>query len=251
MRQKCNFIAMRKKTSWPWYWVLALLLGSWGGQVRAFDPRAVYHNDRALHYLGEKLSSEAGRSLNRALKVDPANPSLQINLGFVYLLKEDYTNARKQFDLAAEVAKGVSQELEFVALFDAAVAATQEQKIPEALSRYQAALAIKPDSQDVKKNIELLLQGEGKGEGKGQGKGDGKDQNKEKPDDKDNNGEDSEDPKDPGEKPPDQPKDTPAPQDLSKEQIEKIFKELKNQEQKIRADEQSKGRKESPSDKDW
>lgn len=129
---------------------------------------------------------------------------------------------------------------------------TQEGQIEAALQNYQNALELRPDSVEVKTNIELLWQGGGQGKGKGEGK-DKKD---------DPNGKEKGEGEGKGKDKRDQSKDQqyenskPTKQklgggSLTKEQIQAILEELKNQEQKIRAEENEQGLKEAPNGKDW
>src|SRR5690606_24829315 len=111
----------------------------------------------------------------------------------------------------------------YLARFAAGIAATSLKNIDKALEQYQKALELKPDSEEVKKNIELLWQGGGDGEGesdqqqKGDQKGEGESDPKE---DQDGEGDNDE------KKPPQQQK--PQPQnfqskDLTPDQVRKIL----------------------------
>lgn len=158
-----------------------------------------------------------------------------------------------------------------------------QKKVSEALEHYQAALEVLPASIETKTNIELLIQQQKQDqkqdqkqkEGQGQGQGDSKDKkDDQKKDDKgkddknkdskDQNGKDQKDKDDKGnqdqDKKPDQPRENsakykPRPfkgDTLSEGDVKKILGELKNQEQKIRAnfDKKEKG-KSKRNEKDW
>lgn len=174
----------------------------------------------------------------------------RFNLALVHLMQNQLDKSVIEFEQVATKADG---DLKFFALFNLGILKTQLKDIDQALQYYQQALEIRPESVEVKTNIELLWQqnqGEGGGEGneqkdqQGQGdsKKDGQDK-KDNPDKRNNEGELKG-----GDKSTEGPK---QPRELSEEEVQKILNELKNQEQKIRAKELDQNVKEKPLDKDW
>ncbi|HEY1078895.1 MAG TPA: tetratricopeptide repeat protein, partial [Bdellovibrio sp.] len=159
------------------------------------------------------------------------------------------------------------------AIFNQAQLLGKQKKVDEAIALYQKALDLVPTSQEAKNNIELLTQQQAGG-GKGQDQENKDDQKQEGKESKDSK--DQKDPKDPkddkdkkDEKKPDEkdgkekeekpkepkssPKYKPRPfngKELSEGDVKKILGELKQQEEKIRA-EYNKSGKEQPRDKDW
>jgi tetratricopeptide (TPR) repeat protein len=159
-----------------------------------------------------------------------------------FLVNKEPAKAVKSFGTAARLFDG-NPEFQFYSLFNGGVAATEAGDIPGALKFYQAALELRPDSKEVKTNIELLWKGSG-GQGQGQGQNQQPNQDQQQPKDpKDQNRDGNYD-----------QKKQPQPfqsKELSPEDVRKILEELKNQEQKIRAQENEQGQKEAPHGKDW
>lgn len=195
--------------------------------------------------------------------------------------EQNYNNAIKSYLKAAELAG--NDEQKFIAHFNLGETFGRLKNIEKALEHYQEALNIIPDSVETKTNIELLLQkqsGQGKGqsdkndqskdqnkEGQGQGSDQKKDEeNKKKNEDKgdkkdDSSHENKEDKKDSdkdskekekkgyGKSAKYQPR--PFKGELPESELKKILNELKQQDQKIRAEYNRKEVKEAPRDKDW
>lgn len=223
----------------------------------AYDlsSQSIQLNNEGVEYLTKENSGLAYKSFVTALENEPFNPFVQMNLGLSFLINKEFDKAQQVFLTVAKLA-GQNQEIKFYGLFNAAIAATQAKNIDGALHFYQLALEVRPDSKEVKTNIELLWQGQGNGEGdgqnqksdpKGKGKGDDKNQSQDQKDQKDQKNQDQN--KEYKDSEPHKPKlGTEA---LSKEQIQAILNEIKNQEQKIRAEENEQGAKEAPNGKDW
>lgn len=145
----------------------------------------------------------------------------------------------------------------FSAQFNLAIQKTKQKKINEALAHYQAALAVVPDSKEVKTNIELLFQSQSGG---GEGDGDQQDQdqkgNKKDQKPKEGDGDQKkEQEQNQGNKPYENRKKMPRPfksEDLSKQDMERILEELKRQENQIRGRmHQENKSEEKPVEKDW
>ena len=215
--------------------------------ARARELEGIRRNNEGVKNLEHEDSAHAEESFLKGLASDPFNPVLHMNLGWSYEAQKHYDRAIKEYESVLR-APHVPEDLKFTAHFNAGNAAAQNQDIPLALRHYQAALDLKPDSKEVKTNIELLFQG-GSGKGKG-GSGNGENQNQDQNQDQSQNQGENQDPnpnKQNGQNKPFQS------ENLTKEDVRKILEELKSQEKKIRAQEYSeKGSKEAPSGgKDW
>lgn len=229
---------------------LVLILTLFVNQAFASDPYAVYYNDEALSRLKEENHYLSYKALLQALEADPLNPVLQYNLGVVFMANEEFLKAQKQFELSDQLSN--APELDYLSRFAAGIAATQAKNIDKALEFYQSALEIKPDSEDVKKNIELLWQGGG-GEGEDDQEND-QQGDQQKQGDQGEKGDQEKDPKDGKDQGQQPSKNKPQPfksKELTPDQVRKILEELKAQEQKIRAEEYGDKGKDAPNEKDW
>jgi Ca-activated chloride channel family protein len=189
----------------------------------------------------------------------------------MHLQAEKAVQSYKEAERLAGIEK--NPQVLFMARFNLGQLYGKAKKYDEALNSYQKALELAPTSKEVKTNIELLIQQQQQG---GQGGDDKKDQeNKDQKDQKDKDKKDQ-DKKDQDKDKKDQPdkdkdkdkkdkekedkkykenaKYKPRPfegKDLSEADVKKILGELKQQEQKIRAEFNRKEQKEQPRDKDW
>lgn len=173
----------------------------------------------------------------KALDDDPLNVGVHLNIARSLEAAEDFKKAEQAYKGVLAILPKDSP-LRFEALFNLAGVQAKGKKIADALASYQEALEIKPDSLEVKTNIELMWQGQGEGEGDGDQEGEPKEDQK---DSKGNN---------PQQQPKKQPKQFDS-KELTPQDVKKILDEIKNQEQGIRAQENDKGVKEAPRDKDW
>lgn len=208
----------------------------------SMDPKAVELNNQGVEKLLKEEPYAAYNLFLESLSGEPFNAKIHLNLGLSFEANKENAKAYQEFMTSFRYAE--TEEDKFTAAFNAGNAAAADKNIDLALKAYQLALSFKPDSEDVKKNIELLWKGGGGGGegGKDQNKGEGDQQNQ------DQN-------QDPNQESPPQ-KEKPKPkkfqsENLSKDDVRKILEEIKNQEQKIRAKEYDKGRKEAPKNKDW
>lgn len=190
-----------------------------------------------LSNFAKKSYYPAYQDFMKALDDDPLNPRVHLNIARALEGSEDFAKAEKAYKGVLAILPKDSQ-LRFEALFNMAGVQAKQKKIGEALQSYQAALEITPDSLEVKTNIELLWQGQGGGEGEGEDES--KDDQK-----KEQQGKDPQQ-----QQPKKQPKQFNS-QELTPQDVKKILDEIKNQEQSIRAQENDKGAKEAPRDKDW
>ena len=196
--------------------------------------QGVYHNNASIKKMSEKMNYEALSEAIEALRYLPLAPELHLNLGVLYLFSKDFDKAEKEFGTSARLAQQ-NDDMKFKALFNGGIAATQLKNVERALNFYQASLEVKADSIEAKTNIELLIQSQN-GKGKGDGESDSKDDQKDdQKDDKDKQSKKN----DPNKKVQNEPpKNQPQPykgKEISKENVNKILAELKQQEQNVRA----------------
>lgn len=214
------------------------------------------------------------------LRFNPFQPELHLNLGLSFEILQQNEKAMASYKEAERLSlESKNYQVLFMALFNQAQLLAKDKKVDEALKIYQRALEIIPSSNEVKTNIELLTQQQ---QGQGDGEGDNKDQKDQQQQDQKNkdqqnkDGENKDQKQDPKEgdqdkegkdkdkdqeKKPEQPKQMqgspkykPRPfqgKELTEGDVKKILGELKQQEEKIRAEFNRKEVKEQPRDKDW
>lgn len=198
----------------------------------------------------------------QALRYDPFIGQLHLNLGLSFEGQQQAEKALQSYKEAEKLALlDKNFPLVFMARFNQAQLLGKSKQVDEALAAYQSALEIIPSSKEVKTNIELLTQQQ-----QGQGGGDGQQNQPQQGDQQQNQdqqnqeGKDQKDQKDQeqdqkeGKKPQQSQKYKPRPfngKELSEGDVKKILGELKQQEEKIRAEYNRKDVKEQPRDKDW
>lgn len=208
----------------------------------------------------------------KGLRFDPFQPELHLNIGLSFEILQQNDKAMASYKEAERIAAALNnKELEFAAIFNQAQMLGKAKQVDEAIAMYQRALDINPTSMETKINIELLIQqqqGQGEGENKDQQNQDQQNQDQKNQDqqkkDQGKEGEQKDDKKDQdkdGKEKEDKPKEVqkspkykPRPfngKDLSEADVKKILGELKQQEEKIRAEYNRKEVKEQPRDKDW
>lgn len=200
-------------------------------------------NSEGVKKFGQKSYYPAYQDFMKALEDDPLNPEVHLNIARTLEANEEYAKAEQAYKGVLRILPKDSTR-RFEALFNLAGVQAKQKKIPEALESYQAALALDPDSIEVKTNIELLWQ-QGGGEGEG-GQPDPNQQQNNK-----GRGQDQQQPQQPDQQQKKQQPKSFSSQELSPQDVKKILDEIKNQEQNIRAQEYDKGAKEMPRDKDW
>lgn len=212
--------------------------------------RAIEKNNDGVKKLEQDMNLDAHNQFIGALSEDPFMAEIHINLGLTFEKNKEPEKALSEYVLALEGAK--TPATAFYASFNAARVLGEMQKYGEALSLYQSALEIRPESLEVKTNIELLIQQ--MQQQQQQGGGGGKDdKDKKKDEKKDNKSDDDQDGDREGERI-NRREQEPKPfesQHLTKQDVDKILEELKNQEQKIRMQQNQKSGKETPHEKDW
>lgn len=192
----------------------------------------------------QKKVLEAYEEYAELLAENPFSPLFQYNMGTSFMGVEEFKKAIQMYEEVLKL-QPLPPEVEFATLFNlGALHSMKDGDVEKALKNYQKALALNPDSKEIKTNIELLIQ-----DGKGGGKGDNKDKDKK---DQQENGEGEEQPKEPQQFTNKNPQpDQFKSKDMSKSDVKKILEELKKQEQKIRAQHDRKGGKEADREKNW
>jgi Ca-activated chloride channel family protein len=226
-------------------------------QSKAFaiaDPSLIYQNNSAVKLFAKEKILESKTVLENEVVNHPKESVLHYNMGVVHENSKEPEKAIQEYLSSTKMSE--NKELQFYGYFNAARAYGEQKDIPNALKNYQAALGIRPDSVEVKTNIELLI----KNGGGGGGGNDDKDQKSDQDKDKDKKeGKDQKKPDQPN-KPPDKPKDgeqkKPAPkpfksEELSEQDVKRVLNELKRQEEQIRAKMNNEKSKETPVEKDW
>ncbi len=251
---------------------LALLMSSFGWAAEDSAPPAVMANRRGILELSKSNPTAAQEKFLGALAKEPLNPKLHFNLGLTFELLQQMDKAKSSYLTALNLAQ--DPEVLFAANYNLGEMAQKAKQVDEALHYYQEALKYNPDSKETKTNIELLIQDQ-QGQGKDQkdqkdpkdqnkdGKGQGQDQKdqkdkkdpKDSQDPKDNNNDSQKNKENKDDKKQYQnPKPQPRPfksEQLTPGDVNKILGEIKQQEQKIRAEFNKKEVKEQPRDKDW
>lgn len=189
--------------------------------------------------------------LQTALEDRPFQPEVHLNMGVAARIQGKVEEAEKNYTNARKFAHSADPEIEFLSHYNTGEALQAAKNVEGALAAYQRALKVRPDSLETKTNIEMMMQS-----GQGQGEGGQQQENQ------DQAGKDQE-PKEgdkPDEKEGDKPKERQVSKkyqprefkgELSESDVRKILGEIKQQEQKIRADFNRKEAKERPRGKDW
>ena len=217
------------------------------------EIKAERYEDALQHYL-EMLEKNPNRYSTHS--------NIGVLLGMIQKPEDSEKSLLHAFRLA-EQSKDL--EAQFITRFNLGVLYGAQKKIELALENYQQALEIQPTSVETKTNIELLIQQQQNQQGEGESNSqdpnqqnkDGQNQQNKDDQQGDKKDEDKEDESKPKE---DQtrensPRYKPRPfqgDQLSEGDVKKILGELRNQEQKIRAnfDKKEKG-KSRDNDKDW
>lgn len=233
-------------------WLFVPLLALSGCGVSS-TWQALRENAAGVKLLQAQNPAGASERFITGLADAPFEPALHLNLGLALDQQKKSDDAIKSYIIAESLARTDQQR--FLARFNLGEILGRAKKVDEALAWYQKALEIKPDSLETKVNIELLTNAQGQGQGgddqqdqQGEGKGESKQDPKDQKDDQDKK--DSEDkPKEYGQNQKYKPR--PFKGELSESEVKKILGEIRQQEQKIRAEFNRKDVKERPRDKDW
>lgn len=261
--------------------LLFILLSSCHGEP---SIRVLWNDFQARQEIKSEKYEDALTRYFDLLETDGGQPATHSNIGVLLSKMQKPDDALKSLQHALELAGPSDAKSQFIINYNLGAYFGAQKKVEEALSHYQAALEIVPTSIETKTNIELLIQqqqdqkdkkdqkdkdGKGDGENKPDPKNDPEKNGDKDKDSKDNknpkdNKDEKKDPKDKDgegkDKKQDQPRQNspkyqPRPfkgDQLSEGDVKKILGELKNQEQKIRAnfDKKEKG-KSSNNEKDW
>lgn len=225
-------------------------------------PLNIMDNKKAIDLVQKEQATTAQNIWQKQLESLPFQPEVHLNLGLSYEVLKDQEKALMYYEQAYRLSAKES-ELKFYALFNMAQLKAQLKQIPQALELYQQALKIHPDHYETKVNIELLYQQQQQQQQQDQQKKDGQGQSDQQNEDEqkkqDQDGKGDQDKDDNPESKPDKnygksKKYEPRPFDgkeLSQGDVNKILSELKQQEQKIRANFNRKKVKEERREKDW
>ena len=254
--------------------LLSGLLAGCSDRLRYPSIETLYKDYLARQDIKKERFEEALGKYYALLEKEGERGGTHSNIGVILNTIQKPEEALKSLQHALKLAENAqAPELIFQVRYNLGVHFGALKKVPEALEQYQAALDLVPDSKEVKTNIELLIQQQQqdqKKNGKGdkdpnnpQNKGEGENKDDQKPGDDQQNQKDQKDKDDQKEgkdKKDDQkkegsPKYQPRPfkgDQLSEGDVKKILGELKNQEQKIRAnfDKKEKGKSKN-NEKNW
>lgn len=244
------------------------------GCTESYPPvEALYLDLQAKKDIQKEEYENALAKYYRLLENLPYSPSIHSNIGVLLGGMQQPEEERKSLLYALEIAKKIDSKRDLFAIyFNLGAHYGKSKKITEALDYYQQALEIKPDSVEVKTNIELLMQQQnqsGQGESKSssdkqqgaESQKNDQDDNKDGDQNKQDQSGQNQDQKDQNEEKKDDGKRDssakykPRPyqgDQLSEGDVKKILGELSNQEQRIRAnfDKKEKG-KSYKNEKDW
>ena len=255
------------------YLAFPLFLAGCGATSRGPSLKTLYTDYLANQDVKKEKFEDALAKYYLILEDEGQRSGTHSNIGVILNAVQKPDEALKSLQHALKLAEAEeSPEMIFKVRYNLGVYYGAQKKISEALENYQAALDLAPTSNEVKTNIELLIQKQQQdqknkngqndkdskenpqkgGQGENQDKkpsDEGKDQKDEKKDQKVGQ-EKKEDQKKAG-----SPKYQPRPfkgDQLSEGDVKKILGELKNQEQKIRAnfDKKEKGKSKS-NEKNW
>jgi len=236
-----------------------LLIPSFSHAFNLPRPGVIEKNNHAAKSIEGDRPKEAFGDLTSALADDPFLPVLRMNMALSMERSDEKERALKEY-LSILANPHLEDRLRFEVLFNAARLLGEEHKVPEALQLYQKALELEPESQEVKTNIELLLQEK---QGGGQGKDQQQDKKNKPQDEKDNKeSQNQQDQKqdekkqqgnqDQKQKPPQSQQPRPfKSQELTERDVKNILQELKRQEEKNRAKVLDGKTKDNPNGPDW
>jgi tetratricopeptide (TPR) repeat protein len=231
---------------------------------QAGELRGIIRNNEGVSRTAKGKSLEAYDKFTQSMVDLPFSGTVHYNLGNTFLGNKEYEKALSEYQQAIRLSHpqdprtgARDKATRFHALFNAAVALTELKRVDEALSFYQAALELEPDSIETKTNIELLTAsaqgGGGEGDQKDKDKKDGEGKGDKKEEPKDGEGDKEKQPP-PSSGQQKKKENKPKPfksEDLSEQDMNRIMEEIKRQEEQIRAKSQREGAKDAPPDKDW
>jgi Ca-activated chloride channel homolog len=228
-------------------------------------PKELLQDREARSEIKEERYEDALQKYLEMVEQNPDRYSTHSNIGVLLGMIQKSEDAEKSLLHALKLAEeSKDPKALFTTRFNLGVLYGAQKKVPQALENYQHALEVLPTSIETKTNIELLIQQQnqqGQGESNSQDPNqqgqDGQNQQQQKDDQQGKQDENKEDQSKPKE---DQtrensPRYKPRPyqgDQLSEGDVKKILGELRNQEQKIRAnfDKKEKGQSRD-NEKDW
>lgn len=263
-----------------WRAYLVVFLFSYSAELLAsVSSIEVYRNNEAVQKIEAEDLSQASAILHDLVAKNPNLGVPRLNLAGIYLQNQDNASSRALLqDLLRSLLDPAKQKnfrsleerdfLFFVVYFNLGyLSALEKESWAEALAYYRQALNYQADDLATKLNIELLVEqqmqsasdsggdsSEDKDKQKDQQKKDSQDSSgkEQKPQDKKDPEKDQQDSQD--KKYADQKK-AKKPQfkenELNKQDVKRIFEELKRQEEKIRAKMNEQNQQESNNEKDW
>lgn len=208
--------------------------------------QAFVNNRAAVHSFE---NGDLGLALSRwttALSYNPDELKLHYNLGLGFQIAQRGPEAEASYGMVLKSPHAAPEE-RFAVEYNLGVLAQKNKDVDRALKHYQAALDLAPDSRETKINIELLIQQQGGGGGQGQNQEGDQPQD---PQDGEGEGDKEQPPKQYAPNKPQKPQF--RSEQLTPADVNKILGELKQQEQRIRAEFGKRNQqKESPGGKDW
>lgn len=207
-------------------------------------------------YLEQEEKGE--KSFTEALLKDPHFEPARYNLAMSHLNQEQIHQAQKELDYIELSKNKLGKDSLYRLYFAKAYVHSLIKNTDAALENYQKALGFKPDSTEIKKNIEILtLQAQqqpqsGKGDKKqkdqaSSDQGEGEPQDKGEKDSKNKSGKEKADQQEiTG-----QDDKSLEKKKLSKRDVEQILKEIKKQESRVRSKENSKFKGQGVDGKNW
>jgi tetratricopeptide (TPR) repeat protein len=121
------------------------------------NPRAHLYLGRALNATGQPEA--AAKQFEEALRLEPSLAIAHFDLGQVYLAQRDFTRALAAFQKAAEIDPKLPQ-----ARLGMALAFEGLQRLPEAVTQFEAYLATKPDDLETRFHTVRVYLRQGKNE---------------------------------------------------------------------------------------
>ena len=200
----------------------------------------IWKNNRGVDLLVQGKKQESFEEFSKLLTEKPFHQLYQYNTGAAFFSIEEVEKAKKMYgELLAQ--PNLDPRIEFAAYFNMGVLYSLKEggDVDRALEFYQKGLALRPESKEIKTNIELLLK-------QNPGGGKGKDKNKKK-DNENGEGEQEKEPQ----KFTNEQQNEGQGKNLNQQDVRRIMEELKKQEQKIRAKHDRKGKKEGSRGKNW